>query len=174
MRNQTNSRRKEDFFFLLFYIKCYLSIATHAYCLYYFTERRVALYDSPLIPSNNTDVSVPSNSIHTMTMSATSHPSSNPSLFAYRSTLTAGATVRQRALTDTTTTSLFIATEKLKTNMSSAMRPARQPLTGTTTTVSSAYMPTQPLQRNASQNTKPRTQQDRFNNSKGKLIFSAC
>ena len=134
----------------------------------------MALYDSPLlIPSNNTDVSVPSNSVHTMTMSATSHPSSNPSLFAYRSTLTAGTTVRQRALTDTTTTSLFIATEKLKTNMSSSMRPSRQPLTGTTATVSSAYMLSQPLQRNASQSTKSRTQQDKSNSSKGKSIYSS-
>jgi hypothetical protein len=139
--------------------------------VYIILERRTAPNDSSLIPSNNTDVSVPSNSAHTMTMSTTSHPSSNPSLFAYRSTLTAGTSVRQRALVDTTTTSLFIATEKLKTNISSSMRPARQPLTGTTTTMSSAYMPSQQLQRNVSQNTKQRIQQDKCNNSKGKITF---
>ncbi len=137
--------------------------------LFIISERRTAPNDFSVIPSTNTDAIAPSNPVYTMTMSAASHPSSNPSLFAYRSTLTAGTTVRPRTLAETATTSLFITTEKLKSNIAASMRPARQPLTTTTTTtMSSAYMPSQQLQRNTSQNTKPRIQQDKLNNSKGK------
>ena len=115
-----------------------------------------------------------------MAMSASSHPSSNPSLFAYRSTITANSTVRQRAIAETTTTSLFITTERLKSNTSSSMRPARQPSTATTAAVataamSSVYLPCQPApqaQRCIIQNIKPRIQQEKSTNSKGIVTFS--
>lgn len=132
-------------------------------------ERRTTSNDPSLIPTNHIDQSSISNSVQTMAMSTTSHPSSNPSLFAYRSTLTGGSTVRQRALAETSTTSLLITTERLKTNINSSMRPARQPLTTTAmAAMSSVYMPAQQSQRNTSQSTRSRNQQDRLtSNSKG-------
>jgi len=125
-------------------------------------ERRATHYDSPVTPSRNIYLSIPSTSSPGMATSATSHPSSNQSLFAYGSTVTGGSTVRQRALAETATNSLLITTERLKSNLSSSMRPARQP----STTPSS-----QPPQRNASQNIKSRTQPDKLINSKGIHIF---
>jgi hypothetical protein len=133
-------------------------------------ECRTVPNDSALISAPNIDQSTPLTSAHTMATSTTSHPSSNPSLFAYRCTITGGNTVRQRALTETNTNSLFITTERLKSNISSSMRPARQPLT-TTATMSSAYMTAQQPQRNTNQNTRPRIQQDKLTNSKGIAIF---
>jgi len=144
--------------------------------LFIVLERRTAHHDSSLTaPTHIIDLTIPSNSAPNMAMSTTSHPSSNPSLFAYRSTLTAGSTVRQRALAETNTNSLFITTERLKSNISSAMRPARQPLTAVatatttaaTTTISSASISSQQPQRNTSQSTRPRLQQDKLTNSKG-------
>jgi hypothetical protein len=141
---------------------------THVYCL--FLERRATHYDSPVTASRNIYLSIPSNSSPGMATSTTSRPSSNPSLFAYGSTVTGGSTVRQRALAETATNSLLITTERLKSNMSSSMRPARQPST-TPTTTSSTYPSSQPPQRNASQNIKSRTQSDKLINSKGMDIF---
>jgi hypothetical protein len=129
-------------------------------------ERRATHYDSPVTPSRNIYLSIPSTSSPGMATSATSHPSSNQSLFAYGSTVTGGSTVRQRALAETATNSLLITTERFKSNISSSMRPARQP-----TTTSSTYPSSQPPQRNASQNIKSRTQPDKLINSKGIEIF---
>jgi hypothetical protein len=126
--------------------------------------------DPSLTPSANIDQITPLNSAHTMAMGTTSHPSSNPSLFAYRCTITGGNTVRQRALAETNTNSLFITTERIKSNMSSSMRPARQPLTAATPTISSAYMSSQQTQRNASYSTRSRIQQDKITNFKGIAI----
>ncbi len=143
--------------------------------LFVVLERRAVPNDSSVTSAANTDIVTSSNLPYTMATSTTSHPSSNPSLFAYRSTLTAGSTVRQRALAETNTNSLFITTERLKSNISSAMRPARQPLTAVatatttaaTTTISSASISSQQPQRNTSQSTRPRLQQDKLTNSKG-------
>jgi hypothetical protein len=136
-------------------------------------ERRTAHYDSCVTSTVNTDIAIPTNSTSNMAMSTTSHPSSNPSLFAYRNAVNGGSTIRQRALVETNTNSLLITTERYKSNMSSSMRPARQPLTTTTTTTTmpSAYMSSQQSQRNVNQNIRTRIQQDKLTNSKGRNVF---
>ncbi len=143
-----------------------LFVYVYACLLFVLLERRTASNDSSIISSAITDIGTTSNSTHTMAMSASNHPSSNPSLFAYRNTVTAGSTLRQRPLMETNTNNLLITTERLKSNISSAMRPARQPVTATTT-ISSAYMSSQPPQRYTSQVTRSRTQHDKLTNSKG-------
>jgi hypothetical protein len=133
-------------------------------------ERRTAHHDS-LTPSANTDPTVTSLA-HNMAMSTTSQPSSNPSLFVYRSSLTGGSTtVRQRAIAETTSNNLLITTERFKSNISTSMRPARQPLSVTTPIMPSAYIPSQQPQRNVNQNPKTRVQQDKSTNLKGILII---
>lgn len=125
-------------------------------------KRRLTTNESTLVTPSTIELTAPSNSFQTMAMSTTSHPSSssNPTLFAYRS---AGInTIRQRALAENTTNGLLITTERVKSNYSSSMRPARQPLTAATTTVSSTYVSSQIVQpRNLSQTTKSRVQQDK-------------
>jgi hypothetical protein len=136
--------------------------------------RRVVHQELCLTPSANTDTLIPTNSTSNMAMSTTSHPSTNPSLFAYRNSVASGNTIRQRALAETNTNSLLITSERYKSNISSSMRPARQPLTATTTTtMSSAYMSSQQSQRNVNQNIRTRIQQEKLNNSKGIDIFQS-
>ncbi|CAF3421260.1 unnamed protein product [Rotaria sp. Silwood1] len=130
-------------------------------------KRRVAHHDSSSIASANNYLNISSNSTNSMIMSTTSHTPPNPSLFTYRNTLTGGNTIRQRAFAETPTNNLLITTERIKSNISSSMRPTRQPLTTTvTTTMSSTYISSQQTQRNTSQNAKSRTQQDKSMTSK--------
>lgn len=151
----------------MLFMYCYL------HSLFCVLERRIIANDSSVNPSNYSDVNSASSVTHPMAMSASSHPSSNPSLFAYRNTITTNTTVRQRAIAETTTTSLFISTERLKANTSSSMRPARQPSTVTTAAVataamSSVYLPSQPSpQRTLIQTIKPRIQQEKSIQFKG-------
>lgn len=133
--------------------------------------RRVVHQELCLTPSANTDTLIPTNSTSNMAMSTTSHPSTNPSLFAYRNSVASGNTIRQRALAETNTNSLLITSERYKSNISSSMRPARQPLAATT--MSSAYMSSQQSQRNVNQNIRTRIQQEKLNNSKGIDIFQS-
>ncbi|CAF2423860.1 unnamed protein product [Rotaria sp. Silwood2] len=131
-------------------------------------KRRIAHHDSSSIASTNNYLTISSNLTNSMAMSTTSHTQSNPSLFTYRNTLAGGNTIRQRALAETPTNNLLITTERIKSNISSAMRPTRQPLTttATTTTMASTYTSSQQSQRNVSQNTRSRIQQDKSMNSK--------
>lgn len=164
-RNQTNEQKNS-----------FSSISKYSFVT--ILERRTISNDASVNPSCNSDITTVSNLTHSMAMSASSHPSSNPSLFAYRNTITANSTVRQRAIAETTTTSLFITTEKLKSNTSSAMRPARQSSTATTAAVataamSSVYLPaqTQAPQRTIIHNIKPRIPHEKSTNSKGIVTF---
>ncbi|CAF3510862.1 unnamed protein product [Rotaria sordida] len=131
-------------------------------------KRRLTHHDSSSITSTNNYLNISSNLINSMAMSTTSHTPSNPSLFTYRNTLTGGNTIRQRAFVETPTNNLLITTERIKSNISSAMRPTRQPLTTATatTTMSSTYISSQQSQRNANQNTRSRIQQDKSMNLK--------
>jgi hypothetical protein len=97
---------------------------------------------------------------------ATPHPPSNSSLFTYRSGAIGGTgggpTLRQRQITEATTSnSLLITAERLKSNMTSSMRPARQP----PTTMPSSFFSSQ--QRNVSQTSRARMHQDKIANSRG-------
>ncbi|UJR23275.1 hypothetical protein I4U23_026292 [Adineta vaga] len=127
--------------------------------------KRRTTHDSPVITSGNLDLS-------NMATSTTSHPSSNPSLYAYGSTITSSSSsssVRQRALAETATNSLLITSERFKSQIPSSMRPARQ---SSTTTMPSTYMTSQQLQRNTSQNIRSRNQTDKSMNSKDLFEYS--
>lgn len=145
--------------------------------MYAILERRTIANDSSVNPSNYSDVNSATSVTYSMAMSASSHPSSNPSLFAYRNTITANPTVRQRPIAETTTTSLFIATDRLKSNTSSSMRPARQSSTVTaavaTAAMTSVYLPSHPMpQRTFIQTVKPRVQQEKSIHFKGIVKIS--
>jgi hypothetical protein len=114
-------------------------------------------------------MAVASTSTNYMATNTSSHPQTNSSVFTYRSAAAGGNTVRQRAIAETTTNSLLISAERLKTNMSSSTRSTRQPITASTT-ISSTYISSQQTQRNINQNTKSRGQQEKLMNSRGKYI----
>ncbi len=97
-----------------------------------------------------------------MTTSTSSQLQTNSSVFTYRSAAAGGNPVRQRAIAETTSSSLLISADRFKSNISTSIRQARQPLT-TTTTVSSTYISSQQPQRN----TKSRVQQEKITNSRG-------
>jgi hypothetical protein len=122
-------------------------------------EHRIAHHDSSIIVPSIVDISIPTNQ---MTTSTSSQLQTNSSVFTYRSAAAGGNPVRQRAIAETTSSSLLISADRFKSNISTSIRQARQPLT-TTTTVSSTYISSQQPQRN----TKSRVQQEKITNSRG-------
>jgi len=122
-------------------------------------EHRIVHHDSSIIVPSIVDISIPTNQ---MTTSTSSQPQTNSSVFTYRSAAAGGNPVRQRAIAETTSSSLLISADRFKSNISTSIRQARQPLT-TTTTVSSTYISSQQPQRN----TKSRLQQEKITNSRG-------
>jgi hypothetical protein len=122
-------------------------------------EHRIVHHDSSIIVPSIVDISIPTNQ---MTTSTSSQLQTNSSVFTYRSAAAGGNPVRQRAIAETTSSSLLISADRFKSNISTSIRQARQPLT-TTTTVSSTYISSQQPQRN----TKSRVQQEKITNSRG-------
>ncbi|CAF3144071.1 unnamed protein product [Rotaria socialis] len=137
-------------------------------------KRRIANNDSASNASINNHLNLASNSTHSMATSASSHSPSNPSLFTYRNSIVGGNTIRQRAFAETPTNNILITTERLKPNISSSMRPTRQPLATAAPNTSATYLSSQSTspqqqqqqQRNTSQNAKSRSQQDKPTNFK--------
>ncbi|CAF2120497.1 unnamed protein product [Rotaria magnacalcarata] len=137
-------------------------------------KRRLANNDSTSSVLINNHLHLVSNSTHSMATSTSSHSPSNPSLFTYRNSIVGGNTIRQRAFAETPTNNILITTERSKPNISSPMRPTRQPLSTATPSTSSTYLSSQSTppqqqqqqQRNTSQNAKTRSQQDKPTNSK--------
>jgi hypothetical protein len=135
----------------------------------FIVEHRIVQHDSSIITPTTIDIPLVSNSTNQMATSTSTQPQTNSAVFTYRSAAAGGNTVRQRAIAETTSNNLLIATERLKSNMSSSVRSTRQPLTATNT-LSSTYTSSQQPQKNITQNTKTRTQQDKSTNSRGSIF----
>ncbi|CAF2512179.1 unnamed protein product [Rotaria sp. Silwood2] len=131
-------------------------------------KRRIANHDSSVIVSSTSDIPADSSPTNQMAMSTSGHPQTNSSVFSYRSAAAGGNTIRQRTIAETTSNSLLLTTDRLKSNMSSSIRPTRQ-LLPTTTTLSSTYISSQQMQRNNNQNIKSRIHQEKLLNSRGSL-----
>lgn len=185
MRSQASNNEKKYFFLSLslsfsrlsfslpfFWLSFDSQICPHVVC-WLFTERRIVQHDSSLIAPSPGDPTTAGSSTNQMSTSTSNHPQSNSSLFTYRSTpaaaTAAGGNInRPRAMPDpTTTNSLLISTDKLKSNMPSSLRSTRQPVV-TTTNTTSALMSSQQMQRSTYTNGRSRGQLEKVTPSRGK------
>ncbi|CAF3398871.1 unnamed protein product [Rotaria socialis] len=133
-------------------------------------KRRIVHHESSVATPSSIDSLVGSNPTNQMATSASGHPQTNSTVFTYRSAAAGGNTIRQRAIAETTTNSMLITTERLKLNMSSAVRSTRQ-LLPAPTTIASTYVSSQQTQRNHNQNSKSRTQQDKSIHSRDNFDY---
>lgn len=136
--------------------------------MFIIVERRIVHHDAPVTVSSTVDTTVGSNPTNQMVMSTSGHAPANSTVFTYRSAAAGGTTIRQRAIAETTPSSLLITTERLKANMTSSVRSTRQ-LLPPPTTVATTYMSSQQTQRNNNQNVKSRAQQEKMINSRGSI-----
>ena len=123
---------------------------------------------SVTVPST-TDTAGTSNSTSQTTMNSTTttYPQTNSAIFTYRSAALGGNAIRQRTIAETIQNNSLISTDRLKSNVSSSIRPTRQSMP--TATLPSAFVSPPLIQRNNNQNTKLRVQQERLMNSRGTI-----
>ena len=120
-------------------------------------ESRASNHEPPVIVQPNND---PSSIVHT-TMHANSHPASYLSLATYQNALSSVGNARQRTRTDFSANGLFIAPDRLKSNIALSIRPTRAPFTE----LPSIVLASQTAQRSTNPNARSRPQQTKSNNN---------